>query len=243
MDLTPTAVGNLGKIAIVRTIPAGLTDLRTDKRHSRTQRSSDEKGLLVGCYREDLCLGFVNTLSWRGRAVPAEALRTVFDLLDWIERSEVLPRRSVEDARQWARLHEEAAAQGFIEAIAVREALFGVFSSIAEGASVDPEDFLTVGAALVRGPHRARLVATPQGFAWRGPARGMTIPDILAPVLWSAGDLLVAGGDRLIRRCANDECRWLFIDQSKTNSRRWCDMRSCGNRAKARRHYARSKQS
>jgi predicted RNA-binding Zn ribbon-like protein len=34
---------------------------------------------------------------------------------------------------------------------------------------------------------------------------------------------------------------WLFIDASKNATRRWCDMASCGNRAKARRHYLKLK--
>ncbi|MEO8274522.1 MAG: CGNR zinc finger domain-containing protein, partial [Chloroflexota bacterium] len=41
------------------------------------------------------------------------------------------------------------------------------------------------------------------------------------------------------RVCANDRCRWAFFDSSPTGRRRWCDMRSCGNQAKAARHRAR----
>ncbi len=43
------------------------------------------------------------------------------------------------------------------------------------------------------------------------------------------------------RICANDGCRWAFFDDSRTHRRRWCDMSSCGNRAKAARHRARAK--
>ncbi len=35
------------------------------------------------------------------------------------------------------------------------------------------------------------------------------------------------------------DCEWLFVDQSKNQSRMWCDMAVCGNRAKAKAHYAR----
>ena len=52
-----------------------------------------------------------------------------------------------------------------------------------------------------------------------------------------------AMGERLdrVRRCANDVCLWLFLDDSKSGNRRWCSMSACGNRAKAHRHYARKK--
>ena len=45
-----------------------------------------------------------------------------------------------------------------------------------------------------------------------------------------------------IRRCANPQCVLLFLDVSKSGQRRWCDMGTCGNRAKASAHYARRRQ-
>jgi len=79
------------------------------------------------------------------------------------------------------------------------------------------------------------------GWAWQVAPAGPLAPALLAPVLWSAGDLLAGAVHRHVRRCANERCLWLFLDQSKGGTRRWCDMASCGNRAKARRHYLRTK--
>jgi predicted RNA-binding Zn ribbon-like protein len=64
---------------------------------------------------------------------------------------------------------------------------------------------------------------------------------LLAPVLWSAADLLGAGRLARMRQCANPDCGWLFLDRSKSGNRRWCSMSACGNRAKAHRHYQREK--
>jgi len=49
---------------------------------------------------------------------------------------------------------------------------------------------------------------------------------------------LLTSSQRLnqVRQCRGDNCGWLFVDGSKNHSRRWCDMRDCGNRAKVRRH-------
>jgi predicted RNA-binding Zn ribbon-like protein len=80
-------------------------------------------------------------------------------------------------------------------------------------------------------------------YAWRIARAGPTVPGLLAPVLWSAGDLMTGADHARIRRCANDKCLWLFIDGSKGGTRRWCDMTSCGNRAKAHRHYLKTRQS
>jgi predicted RNA-binding Zn ribbon-like protein len=46
-----------------------------------------------------------------------------------------------------------------------------------------------------------------------------------------------------LRACANDECRLFLLDRSKPNNARWCSMRTCGNRLKARRHYERTRRS
>ena len=54
----------------------------------------------------------------------------------------------------------------------------------------------------------------------------------------SASDLLTSDAVDRVRECDNPECRWLFLDTSKNHTRRWCDMKLCGNRMKARRFKA-----
>ncbi|TMI77299.1 MAG: hypothetical protein E6H05_00485 [Bacillati bacterium ANGP1] len=62
------------------------------------------------------------------------------------------------------------------------------------------------------------------------------------PVVWAASELLTSADVRRVRQCQSDDgCGWLFIDRSKNGTRRWCSMSVCGNRAKARRHYERTK--
>jgi predicted RNA-binding Zn ribbon-like protein len=58
-------------------------------------------------------------------------------------------------------------------------------------------------------------------------------------VALSAREFLLAPSRERLRVCAADDCGWLFLDSSKAGRRRWCRMADCGNRAKARRHYAR----
>ena len=54
----------------------------------------------------------------------------------------------------------------------------------------------------------------------------------------SALDLMTSDAALKIRTCDNAECRWMFLDTSKSHTRRWCDMKICGNRMKARRFKA-----
>jgi predicted RNA-binding Zn ribbon-like protein len=59
-------------------------------------------------------------------------------------------------------------------------------------------------------------------------------------VAWS--ELAVTGEVAHLKRCADDTCGWVFWDVSRNNSRRWCTMRVCGNRAKARAYAARQRE-
>src|SRR5437762_819551 len=56
----------------------------------------------------------------------------------------------------------------------------------------------------------------------------------------AAAELLTWPALARVHICAGADCGWLFLDQSRNASRRWCAMDGCGNRTKARRHYHRS---
>ena len=118
-----------------------------------------------------------------------------------------------------------------------------MFDATTRGKAPAAPDLEALNALLGASPNRTTLKRERSGFSWDVDMRGTTALGQLAPVLWSAGDLLA--GPRLdrVRRCANPECGWLFLDDSRAGKRRWCSMSACGNRAKARRHYHKSKQS
>jgi predicted RNA-binding Zn ribbon-like protein len=64
----------------------------------------------------------------------------------------------------------------------------------------------------------------------------------MIPVVESAADALVVGELGRVRRCADARCPRVFHDGTKNGRRRWCDMATCGNRAKAARHRVRMRQ-
>jgi predicted RNA-binding Zn ribbon-like protein len=200
-----------------------------------------ERDMLIAGLPADLCLAFANTLSWRGSPAPSEKLHALPDLLGWLEASVGAGAAATDEVRAWSREHPKKAAAVFADAIAIREGLFGAFAAIAAGAAVRDQDFAVLKKALAEAPARSELARADGAYAWRIGQMKPTAPYLLAPVLWSAGDLFVDKGQRRIRQCANEKCLWLFVDASKSGTRRWCDMASCGNRAKAQRHYAKVK--
>src|SRR5262249_29458093 len=150
--------------------------------------------------------------------------------------------RATQPIRLWSRTHPGRASRLFADAVATREAIYSVFRAIADGETVREPDFAALTIAIGAAPSRHALVRAGGRYAWSVGDPKPSAAHMLAPVLWSAGDLILAADRRHIRRCANEECLWLFIDDSKGGTRRWCDMASCGNRAKARRHYAKVRQ-
>jgi predicted RNA-binding Zn ribbon-like protein len=184
---------------------------------------------------DTLCLDFVNTRTWRGGDTPEESLRTPDDLLSWLVRVG-LPGGDAVEVR-WQAMRD-AAEPMLLAALALREAIYRVFTHD----PVPEPDVITLNAALLQAPGRHTLVRIGDGFGWLAEPWSPTLPCLLAPVLWSAADLLAGPHRAVVRRCANPGCQWLFIDESKTGNRRWCSMASCGNREKARRHYQRAKE-
>ncbi len=63
----------------------------------------------------------------------------------------------------------------------------------------------------------------------------------LGSIAFSFARSLVDQGRRRLRICQNDDCRWIFIDRSKGNVRRWCNNATCGNRERVRKARAMEK--
>jgi predicted RNA-binding Zn ribbon-like protein len=215
-----------------------------------TPKRIGRAGGLVLAPRRDLCLDFANTLAWRGSA-PSESLHGLPDIQKWCASSgSVLAGAIASDGKNgtngthgtWSDRHPAEAAAIVRGAIAIRETIYRIFHAVASGNAPADGDLFDLNRALKETPARDALQRIRDAFGWRvaGKPRA-TASALLAPVLWSAGDLLAAPQLQRVRECANGKCLWLFLDESKNGARRWCSMTACGNRAKAHRHYARLK--
>jgi predicted RNA-binding Zn ribbon-like protein len=205
-----------------------------------TSRAPQADALLLPAGRSDLCLDFANTLCWRGSEHPEESLPDLSALLRWLTGSAHLPPEAA-DMEAWQPHQSDQGARLFADAIAIREVMFRLFSTVAVGEPPAAADLDALNAALREAPPRHILGHGTAGAAWAARPGAKPAATLLAPVLWSAADLLTRAEEFRVRRCGNDKCLWLFIDRSKAGTRRWCDMAACGNRAKSQRHYARSK--
>jgi predicted RNA-binding Zn ribbon-like protein len=189
-----------------------------------------------------VCLDFVNTLGDRPRSTE-ESLDSYDDILRWSRQAQTLPTADLDELESLAHERPESTPGIFKSAIALREMLYRIFSGLACGEKATEDDLELLNSALSKAMRQLEIRERDGAFEWEwgGPSRALDRP--LWPVIRSAAELLTSRETKQIRECASDTCSWLFIDRSRNRRRRWCDMTTCGNRAKARRHYERRKRS
>jgi predicted RNA-binding Zn ribbon-like protein len=180
-----------------------------------------------------LALDFTNTVGDRG-ARPVEHFHTFGDIVAWADARGVVSKQEAGALRQHAAANPDAARRAWRSAVTLREAVYDVLTAVAARRKPKAADLDVLNAAVRMTFQRAALAATGTRFTLETPAdRGLEV--VLAPVVRSTVDLLTSDALSQVGRCADDECQWLFLDTTRSRTRRWCDMKSCGNRHKVRR--------
>ena len=186
-------------------------------------------------------LDFTNSVrGWHDGEPHGDHLAGYDQLIAWGEAAGIIDRRMGKRLKVEATQRPREAARVLAQAVELRRTLHCLFSTIAEGGKPAPADLVAVNAALARSVPHPLLVAEGDGFDW-GWDDTPALDRVLWPVLRAAGDLLTSDLLPRVRECGGQRCGWLFLDETKNRSRRWCEMSVCGNRAKARRHYTRSR--
>ncbi|HEX4205311.1 MAG TPA: ABATE domain-containing protein [Ktedonobacteraceae bacterium] len=189
----------------------------------------------AGC----LCLDFVNTLENRLYPVSRELLQSYQHLMAWGQQTNSINTEQTEQLLVQAEQYPQAADAVLQRAISMREAMYRVFTALAQSASPAASDIALLNNELAQTLSQSRLVQDTTHFAWDWTFSPHALDYVLWPTVRSAADLLTSPDLHMLRVCAAEDCSWLFLDSSKNQTRRWCNMKSCGNRAKARRHLAR----
>ncbi len=182
------------------------------------------------------CLDFANTVSWRGAQDPKDLLQTYEDLVTWGARAGLLDPAEAGSLLALAASNPIAANEALSRAIALRETIAGIFDAVAAGEEPKEADMAALTGFLREGLAHVQLSRSPTGYDLSFEAAD-SLDRLLPPMAWSAVELLRDSALSRVKSCSGDTCGWLFVDSSKNHSRRWCEMKDCGNRAKARRHY------
>ena len=189
-----------------------------------------------------LCLDFTNTLGGKRGSSTRECLNNYADFLSWSRQTGSIDQRQAAVLAGRASKHPGEAAKVLALAIELRETVYRLCAAVIEKRAPAKSDLEILNRELARALGRRRLIVQGGGFGWTWANDPPDLSHLLAPLAKSAAEILTSLEDlRHLCRCEGDNCGWLFLDSSKNHSRKWCDMRDCGNRAKVRRHRVKQK--
>ena len=186
--------------------------------------------------RERLWIEFVNTDGMR-RGERIDAMRDFEALVHWLESHEVLDAERAAGMNRRAEQQPAGASAALADARRIRAALRALAERGAHEPRIRGEVLAELNRVLGRSAGTRRVEArADETFVRAFVPGGDAFAGLVIPIVESAADALVLGELTRVRRCANPQCTHVFLDTTKNGRRRWCDMRTCGNRAKAARH-------
>lgn len=187
-----------------------------------------------------LCLDFANTAQWHASEQPQESLKSYKDLVEWSLKEGLLSAADAQKLTAKAADDQVASAKALRQAIELREAIYSILSSVAANQFPKKGDLAILNRNLAKAMSHARIIPTQSGYIWDINGNRGELDWMLKPIARSTAELLTSAELDRVKVCADDRgCGWIFLDRSKNRSRRWCDMKDCGNRAKAKRFYER----
>ena len=192
---------------------------------------SIEQTELVG---NRLCLDFINTANWVGTSSCNDRLVDGNSIFIWGERTGLLDKEVSKQALATFNTHANP-PMVLDELRAFRQQLRGMF--------LDPQHQDQAACdTLTRSLKQAiDLRVTPSSKGVTLQSESTFLSWLMAPLAFSAVELLASPLAKRVKVCPGERCGWMFLDSSPNNRRRWCSMATCGNRHKARQHYAKQK--
>jgi predicted RNA-binding Zn ribbon-like protein len=181
-----------------------------------------------------LCLDFANTVDNRPTDRARELLETYGDLAAWARQAGILSSGEERALLRRAARAPDDGSRVLGRARHLREALFTVF------ARRTPEALAHLREVLPSA-YRRPVLRAGRGCELSWEDDPDALDRMLGPVVRSAVELLTSKDLDRVRVCGADDCDWLFLDESRSRSRQWCSMATCGNRVKARRFYRRQR--
>ena len=189
--------------------------------------------------RTRLWLDFVNTDA-AAQLPGGDLLRDFEALLAWLQDEAAVDEERASGIRRRAVLQPAAAAATLVDARRVRAALRALAERGDHNERVRDDAIVEINRVLGRSAGTRRLDPGPDGgFVRTFVPTGDAFAGLMIPIVESAADSLIEDELPRVRRCADPRCHRVFLDGTKNGLRRWCDMGTCGNRAKAARHRAR----
>lgn len=139
-------------------------------------------------------------------------------------------------------LSEKPTRQRIDALCAFREHLLTLFLAELDGASAPSSAVDAINRYLPYSVPVQVLCAEDDDYQLVNDQEKVTVDQLLGAIARAAAELLASTQRQRLKRCANHACVLLFVDTSKSGRRRWCSMETCGNRAKVKKHYEKTRQ-
>lgn len=181
---------------------------------------------------EWLCLDFINSdwRDWRGSGKRENRLEKQ-EWLEWFTQTWELnvPIPVGEDISR--------------SLLQLREHMRSIVETVVAGGAVKEADLDALNQALALAPAHMRVTkAEGTGYRLDSVSAVEGWPFVMGQIAGSFAELLTSQDVQRIKICDNEDCRWVFFDESRNRARRWCDDKMCGNLMKVRRFRERQKE-
>jgi predicted RNA-binding Zn ribbon-like protein len=193
-----------------------------------------------------LAVDFVNTVTWRGDSFDnGERLTSYEQFAYWAAGAGAMDQQQRSAVLELSAQRPVDSAKALSDAIALRESIARLFAGGKKRANAS--DLATINRIL-RETTAPEQIFPPEGGG--GYRRSLAVDDAadllrlpLYRIACSAVDIATSDTLDQLSSCANERCGWMFIDKSRSRRRRWCNMKTCGNRNKVKKFYSRTSQS
>jgi predicted RNA-binding Zn ribbon-like protein len=197
-----------------------------------TARNDDSSGRIA--------IEFTRTRGWEARDRDDDELDSWERYVHWALREGVVNGGAVSGLLKEGKRRSQAASRAVMRARRLRDSVYGLLVARAEKQRALSEDLERLNEELKASGAWLQLVqrGSAHSWGWKDNAR-FQLGFITWSVARSIADLLTGESAERIRLCASHDCGWLFLDESRNRTRRWCSMKGCGNVEKARRFRSR----
>ena len=181
----------------------------------------------------NLSLDFVNTVGNISSENPTEKLNSFSDLIEWSKQGKLI---SDKEAINMLREYEKRSAESekiFQRILRLRKSVYDIFRSVINGEEISSKNLTVFNSELSLAMSKAEMFCREGELIWDWKTN--SLERILFVITRMAAQLLTSSDLEKLKCCSGENCGWLFYDTSKNNRRQWCDMRDCGNLAKAKR--------
>lgn len=186
-----------------------------------------------------MCFDFVNTVHSRRQEPQHDYLTAYTDLLTLCARTETMPAKRLDTLKNFAKSNPQEANETLEEIIKYRELLYQLFTKVAAAKPIGREVLNQFNVLLSKSLSKIRLVADGVEVEKGWNESKINLKEPVWRIIKSGYDILMEQPQERIKEC--EACGWLFLDQSKNRSRRWCNMQTCGSAYKAKKYYHRKK--